>query len=355
MKKIITKEDIFSLQIGAGILGSGGGGDSSLFAAIATQALNTYGSATLVSVDTITDDDFILPVGFMGAPLVAQEMLPSGDEFVWLYEEVSKFYGKKPTMLLAAEAGGGNIFAPLIVASRLSIPIVDGDLMGRAFPMLDMTTLTLQNIHLETSFMSDFVGNKVIIRAKNNRRVESIARSMSVEMGSSVAHIDCLLTGDQAKKTVIPGSISQAIALGAVVEQAKKDLLDPVNQLCTKYNGICFSVGIITALTQKIEDGFLRGSVQVTDAKGEVVTILFQNEFLVLYKNNIPTIMTPDIIVLLDVQTGLAIGADSLVYGQRVAVVGFTAPDVWKTEKGLALVGPKAFGYNFEYASPFKN
>jgi DUF917 family protein len=38
--------------------------------------------------------------------------------------------------LLAGEVGGGNGVEPLACGARLGLPVVDGDLMGRAFPEL---------------------------------------------------------------------------------------------------------------------------------------------------------------------------------------------------------------------------
>ena len=43
-----------------------------------------------------------------------------------------------------------------------------------------------------------------------------------------------------------------------------------------------------------------------------------------------------------------------LRYGQRVSVVVLRAPDILKTEKGLELVGPRAFGYDLEFRSVFE-
>lgn len=40
--------------------------------------------------------------------------------------------------LMAGEVGGGNGIEPLVVGSRLGLPVVDGDLMGRAFPELQV-------------------------------------------------------------------------------------------------------------------------------------------------------------------------------------------------------------------------
>lgn len=41
------------------------------------------------------------------------------------------------------QVGGGNCLEPLVVGSSLGLPVVDGDLMGRAFPELQVGLLVV--------------------------------------------------------------------------------------------------------------------------------------------------------------------------------------------------------------------
>ena len=63
--------------------------------------------------------------------------------------------------------------------------------------------------------------------------------------------------------------------------------------------------------------------------------------------------MVPDIICLMDSESGEAVGTDTLRYGQRVTVIALPAPAVLRTPKGLLHVGPRAFGYDLDYRSVF--
>jgi DUF917 family protein len=63
--------------------------------------------------------------------------------------------------------------------------------------------------------------------------------------------------------------------------------------------------------------------------------------------------MTPDLICDMDAISGEAIGTATLRYGQRVAVVALPAPPILLTPKGLAHVGPRAFGYDLDFQSVF--
>ena len=64
-------------------------------------------------------------------------------------------------------------------------------------------------------------------------------------------------------------------------------------------------------------------------------------------------VSVPDIICILDATTGEAIGTEALRYGQRVKVVALPAPAIQTTPKGLEQVGPRAFGYDFDFRSLF--
>ena len=61
----------------------------------------------------------------------------------------------------------------------------------------------------------------------------------------------------------------------------------------------------------------------------------------------------PDIICLMDAESGEAVGTETLRYGQRIAVVALPAPPILSTPEGLAVVGPRAFGYDIDYRPAF--
>ena len=62
----------------------------------------------------------------------------------------------------------------------------------------------------------------------------------------------------------------------------------------------------------------------------------------------------PDLICLLDSVSGEAIGTETLRYGQRVSVVALPSPEVFLSPKGLAHVGPRAFGFDLDFVSLFE-
>ena len=57
----------------------------------------------------------------------------------------------------------------------------------------------------------------------------------------------------------------------------------------------------------------------------------------------------PDLIVLVDYETGTPINAERLRYGQRVAVFAVGCPAFYRTPRALAVVAPRCFGFDVDY------
>jgi DUF917 family protein len=77
---------------------------------------------------------------------------------------------------------------------------------------------------------------------------------------------------------------------------------------------------------------------------GDQAVVLIQNENLVFSRNDTVEVVVPDLIVVLDSDTGGAITTEMLRYGQRVTVLAIPCHPLLRTEAALAVVGPQAFG-----------
>jgi DUF917 family protein len=70
-----------------------------------------------------------------------------------------------------------------------------------------------------------------------------------------------------------------------------------------------------------------------------------QNELLLALVDGAVAAAVPDIICLLDPHDGHVTDVESISVGSEVQVVVLPAADVWHTPQGLALVGPRSFGF----------
>jgi uncharacterized protein len=62
-------------------------------------------------------------------------------------------------------------------------------------------------------------------------------------------------------------------------------------------------------------------------------------------------VTAPELICVLDSDSGTAVGTEALRYGQRVTVIVLPAPALFLTTRGLAHTGPRAFGYDLDFVS----
>lgn len=121
----------------------------------------------------------------MGTPTVFLEKMLGGQEFLSLIHLVDTQFGKKPTHLMSAEIGGVNAMTPLMQAERLKLPVVDGDLIGRAFPEIHMNLTSLILEKSSPIFIADEKGNYVFIHCLNTQWNEKIVRHIALDMGGT--------------------------------------------------------------------------------------------------------------------------------------------------------------------------
>ena len=74
--------------------------------------------------------------------------------------------------------------------------------------------------------------------------------------------------------------------------------------------------------------------------------IEIRNEFLLARVNGATVAIVPDLIAVLDRETGEPLTAEMLAYGQRVKVLGYAADPLLRRPESLAVLGPGAFGFD---------
>jgi DUF917 family protein len=115
----LTYEDIERIAIGAGILGTGGGGNPYRGKIRAQLNLEQGYRLTVVGLDELPDEALVVPLGGMGAPTIGMEKIGRGDEGRVAVEVLRDRLGVQVAATVPIEIGGGNSFAPIIAAAQL--------------------------------------------------------------------------------------------------------------------------------------------------------------------------------------------------------------------------------------------
>jgi DUF917 family protein len=350
--RMIDAADLDDIAIGGAILGTGGGGDPYIGKLMAQGAIRRHGKVRLVEVDGFADDALIAPVCMMGAPTVMTEKLPQGQEIVIALRKLEKFLGREVDAVLCGEAGGMNSTTPFVAAAAADLPLIDGDGMGRAFPELQMTTFGMHGVSATPMVLSDDKGNSVVLETISNRWTERLARSCTVDMGGSALLAFYPMTGAQAKTSVVRGTLSLCADLGRTLREARARHDDPVEAIRAALHAEIIFNGRVRDVLRRTVGGFARGEADIEGLEGDrghKMRIAFQNEFLIAERDGQTIVTTPDMITLLEAETGAPVTADAMRYGIRVIALAYPCSSHWRSPKGLELVGPRYFGYDLDF------
>ena len=347
----ITEADLDDLAAGAAILGTGGGGDPHIGRLLAGAAVRAHGPVRVTPLDRVPDDAATVMVAMMGAPTVMVEKLPSIEQVAAAVRALARYLGVEFTHVVCAEAGGVNALVPVVAAAQLGLPVIDADGMGRAFPELQMVIPTLYGVTATPMAIADEKGNQGVFDTVDNHWAERLARSATIDMGCSAMISLFPMNGEQARKALVPGTLSLCAELGRLVREERAAHRDPVAAVTERLGGVELFHGKVVDVSRRTEGGFARGEAVLDGlggCTGERMELRFQNENLVAERDGTVVASVPDLICVLDAEAGTAITTETLRYGQRVRVIAAPCDPRWHGPEGLALVGPRYFGYDHD-------
>jgi DUF917 family protein len=259
---------------------------------------------------------------------------------------------KTATHTVSIEAGGLNSVIPFATAAELGLPVVDADGMGRAFPEIQMPMPTLGGISATPMAIADECGNALSLTALDNTWAERFARTATIEMGCSCAVSLYALTGRQTKEFMVHGTISLTQRIGVAIREAAAAHRDPVAATAEVLGGHRIFQGKLVDVRRGTEGGFSRGDVRLEGLGADLgahLDVAIQNENLVATRDGVVLASVPDLICVLDTDTGEPVTTEMLRYGLRVSVVVAPCDPRWRSPEGLALTGPSYFCYDHEY------
>lgn len=350
--RIVEAAHIDDMALGAAVLGTGGGGNPYIGRLMAQSAIRANGPVRMIDASELADDALLVAVAMMGAPTVMVEKLPGGNEIVIAFQTLESYLGRKFDAVMCGEVGGLNSVVPFALASALDIPLVDADGMGRAFPELQMGIPAINGASATPMAIADEKGNAAVLTTISNKWTETLARSLTIDMGCSALVALYVLTGKQTKEWAVLGSLSAVERIGQSIRSAHAEHRDPIKAVCDATGGSVIWTGKISDIQRRTETGFARGEAFIDgngDYESRQLRIAFQNEFLIAQSDDEVIATTPDLITMLDAETGDPITTEELRYGFRVAVLGIPCDPRWRSEIGIETVGPRYFGYDIDY------
>ncbi|MED1949795.1 DUF917 domain-containing protein [Brevibacillus centrosporus] len=358
MSQMLTEKDVDSLACGALFLGSGGGGDPSIIQIMAKQEIRDRGPVRLLSPFELQDEDWGVTMSMMGSQTVGYEKFLSGQEFTTALRILESEKQITAKVIVPFEIGGINAITPILAASLTNLPLVDCDGMGRAFPELQMTTFHAFGVQASPFILCADNGQCVRILHESTLEVEKMARNALPAMGGAVAAASFPMQAKALQEAVIPHTFLLCKRLGEGILAAGADVhrvfLHLSRVLQNSIYGKPFKLieGKIVDVQRYLKDGMLRGETIVEGTgyhHSEQIEVQFFNEYLLAKQGERVITTVPDILCILDADSGLPVMIDELELQMKVWVVAIPCPILVRHPKMLDVVGPWNFGLMDHY------
>ncbi len=349
--QVVDAITLRQLAMGAALLSAGGGSFPYLELLSAEEELKSHPPVPLMPAMQLGDDARVALVAMVGAPLALSERLVDSEHFARPLIALAKYLGTSFDAVMGYEIGSMNSLIPAMVATRVGLPLVDADTLGRSFPEVQMSAFAIAGLDMTPMAASDIRANDVLLTgAATGRWVEHLLRSIATTCGSVLAVCGCH-TGRQIKQHAHLGSYSRAVRIGSAILDAQAHRSDPMVALFRKERGTVLARGKVRDVIRNTTNGFVRGHVDIDIGAQTTACVHFQNEYTLVEIGGRHLAMVPDLIAVLDAERGEPLGTEALRYGQHVILARLPALESHLTAQALAAVGPRAFGYDFDYVS----
>jgi len=331
------------------------------------EAIKSGKKFKMISVDDFPNDGIVVAVQGIGGggpwehviertKSQGLEVLPDSERNNMVVDLISDFLGKEVTAIIRSEAAEATATALLVAAER-NIPILDAGITGRAVPEVQQSIPWISGIaSIPTAIISPW-GDEIIIKhAIDEYRVEDISRAIAVASGGDAVITMTPMNGDQIKYAALKNNLSDAIKYGKVTREAVESDKDPIDALVSASSGFLLFNGLVIKSDENGDRGFNWIDVELSgtgDFSGSTYKIFVKNENIIGWLDGELDAMSPDYIYNLDPNTGQSInsnaGIGSYPIGKEVAIIGVPSAYQWRSKMGIELMGPKHFGFEFDF------
>lgn len=367
--KLETEQDCIDFLRGLLFYGTGGGGSEIWGLEMLSELLKDGYAIEWIDINEISDD--ALTCTAYGTGTISEEVPDTAEGIKALakkkglpnrfghlavdyaVKELEEYIGKKIDIMAPVELGAGNTIVPLATGIRLGMPVVDGDYGGRAYPEEMQCTLFLKDIPPYPLSIVDWWGDIMILKeAVNSAMMERIGKMVSIAAYGSAFCAASLIDGRTMKETIVPGTLSKSLEVGRAIRTAAEKGKNPVQAAIDASNGwLLFEGKVIDKEWADIE-GCMVGKITIAGSnehQEKTMEIWFKNENQVSWIDGKPYVCSPDLVTILDKNSGIAFINRDIDSGDEVAVVGVKCHEIFRTEKGLAWCGPRYYGFDIDY------
>lgn len=333
----LVRDDLEALARGYELLGSGGGGSTTMLELMLADA--DRWPIDVADVSSIDPSTPCLGVAFVGSTMLLEERMPGSEPFAPLLAAVERWLGHPVPAVCSLEGGGMNGLAPLTLAATHTL--VDADGTGRAVPGLDQMSLFVDRVPGLVFACDTGAGGVALVEAARPIDAERVVRSAIIQAGGVGCAVLAGFTIGDLRDHAIQGNLARALALGrAFLGSASA----PLRALADALGADLLAEGRIASVTASAADPHV-SAVGITGLDGTVHRVVTRSETLAVLSDGLLVASAPTIIVIVDAVSREILEVTDLGPSRHVAVLGLPAPEWWNaTAARRSHVVPSAYG-----------
>lgn len=363
--RLLSNQDIEDFTRGTDFLSASGGGPTTEARGFLNELLEQDRPIGWCALDDIDDDAHVCCTFFSGsvAPsrydrsgperaygITTTDPHPTVQAVLELERQVSLTFD----VIVPIEIGGNNTGHALATAAALGKLVPDGDFAGRAIPEATCITPHMAGFAMAPLACANYYGNRVFIGAsQNNAMAERLTKELAVASFGCVGCAAFVMSGKDAKRLAVPDTLSRSLMIGRTIREAQTAGRDPLDEVAARVDGVhVLFRGVIAERRWESRDGYMWGEHVLTGldaSEGHELKLWFKNENHVSWLDGEPWVSGPDVLELVDLDTGEPVVNSFAEEGQRVGLMGIKRCEQFGGEAGIAALGPRHWGFDWDY------
>lgn len=360
-----TVQDIEDFARGNDFMSACGGGPTTESVANLKDTLRSGKPLRIRDIGELRDDAKVASVWFSGSiapsrynrgPVEKEYGLKAKTTRPLLFALalLEKFMGRTFDALIPTEIGGNNTGSAVDIAAQTGKMLIDGDYAGRAIPEAMCLTPAIAGKALWPLACANHYGDEVLIQQNSNIRMnERIKKHIAMASFGGVGCAGMAFSGKEVKELALPGTVSRSLTIGRAIRTARERGQDPLDAV-TKQLGNAWVLfrGVLDKRTWESRDGYMWGEHEFQGFgpfAGRRMRMWFKNENHITWLDGEPYVASPDVIEVVDAETGEPIVNSFLEEGRRVGVIGVKRMPQYDTPERIASMNPRHWGFDLEY------
>lgn len=351
----LSRQDVEDILYGATLFGAGGGGELSEGFGLLDEVTTAGKPLRMIALEDVPDDALICTPYLLGAISALPEDeerlyrgLPQADvhPIRLAHRRLVRFLGAPLFGAVPCELGGSNTAVPFYVAAMEGGVVIDADPAGRAVPEITHSSYYLADLPAAPIVAANEFAETIILEGiVDDARAETLVRALSRASRNDIAAIDHALPAGQLRGAINTGTLSRAGHIGRLWRQNRDNPTTLPHKLAAETGGKVAFTGKVVSSNWRTEAGFTLGEFCI-NAAGQTLRITLKNENMVAWLDDEVRATIPEIISVMDVNTGEIITNPNVTVGRDVSVLVLPAPQMFLTPRGLEIFGPKYVGLN---------